>query len=59
VVTANREETGRVIEAFSDKMSRALEDRKKALISTLWKYTDIQFTKLDKQSQTLGEAGHN
>ena len=56
VVTANREKTGRVIEAFFDKMSRALEDRKKALISTLWKYTDIQFTKLDKQSQTLEEA---
>jgi len=40
-------------------MSRALEDCKKALISTLWKYTDFQFTKLDKQSQTLEEAGHN
>jgi len=58
-MTANREKTGRVIEAFFDKMSRALEDRKKALISTLLKYTDIHFTKLDEQSQMLEEAGHN
>lgn len=56
VVTANREKTGKIIEAFFDKMSRVLEERKKALISTLRKYTDIQFTKLDEHNQTLEEA---
>jgi len=40
VVTESRERTGRVIEAFFDKISRVLEERKKALISTLRKYTD-------------------
>ena len=55
-VTANREKTARVVEAFFDKMSRALEDRKKTLISTLLKYTDIQLTRLDEHNQTLENA---
>ena len=55
-VTANREKTARAVEAFFDKMSRALEDRKNTLISTLLKYTDIQLTRLDERNQTLEDA---
>ena len=56
VVTANREKTAREVEAAFNKMSRALEDRKKALLSTLRKYTDIQLTRLDEHNRTLEDA---
>ena len=58
VVTANRDKTARVVEAAFDKLSRALEDRKKALLSTLLKYTDIQLTRLDEHNQKL-EGAHS
>ena len=56
VISENRERTTRVIETFFDKMHKALDERKSAVISTLRKYTDTQFTKLDEHYQTLEEA---
>ena len=56
VVTDNRDKTAKTIDDFFRDLSKALEERKSAIVSTLRKYTDMQLTKLDAQHQTLKAA---
>lgn len=54
-VSKNCTATTDTVRVFFDKMRKVLNQREKALISTVHKYSDIKLTKLDAQHQKLQE----
>ena len=54
-VSKNCTATTDAVHVFFDKMRKVLNQREKALISTVHKYNDIKLTKLDAQHQKLQE----
>ena len=54
-VSKNCTATTDTVRAFFEKMRKVLNQREKALLSTVHKYSDIKLTKLDTQHQKLRE----
>ena len=53
VISENRDTTAEAVEVFFDQMRATLNEREKALLSTVKKYADIKLKELDSHHQKL------